>query len=95
MTCAEGAPDCAFRRSFELRAAPAQAILYLATRGDYEIYANGRRVGAGAGCRRYFLTEWHRLTEALQTGGNVLALRAGRCGEVTPRALLEMRVAQE
>jgi 4-amino-4-deoxy-L-arabinose transferase-like glycosyltransferase len=95
MTCAEGAPDCAFRRSFELRTAPAQAILYLATRGDYELYANGRRVGAGPGCRRYVRTERHRLTEALRPGGNVLALRAGRCGEATPRALVEMRVAQE
>lgn len=95
MTCAEGAPDCAFRRSFELRAPPAQATLYLATRGDYELYANGRRVAAEAGCRRYFRTEWHRLTKALQAGENVLALRAGRCGEVAPRALLELRVAQE
>jgi len=95
MTCAEGAPDCAFRRSFELRVAPAQAVLYLATRGDYAIYANGRRVGAGPGCQRYFLTERHRLTEALQAGGNVLALRAGHCGEATPRALVEARVVQE
>jgi len=95
MTCAEAAPDCAFRRSFELRASPAQATLYLATRGQYELYANGRRVGAGPGCQRYFLTEGHRLTEALRAGGNVLALRAGRCGEATPRALLEMRVAEE
>ena len=70
-------------------------MAYLGTRGDYELYANGRRVGAGAGCRRYFLTEYHRLTEALRAGGNVLALRAGRCGEVAPRALLELRVAQE
>ena len=95
MTCAAGAQDCAFRRRFELRAAPLQAILYVATRGDYEVYANGRRVGAGPGCQRYFLTERHRLTDALQAGVNVLALRAARCGEAAPRALVEMRVAQE
>jgi 4-amino-4-deoxy-L-arabinose transferase-like glycosyltransferase len=94
MTCAEGAADCAFRRTFELRAPPAQAMAYIATRGQYELFANGRRVAAGAECGTGFGRQGLRLTRALQAGANVLALRAGRCGEPAPRVFVELRVVQ-
>jgi hypothetical protein len=93
MTCAEGAHDCLFRRTFTLPGPPAQAMVYLATRGDYELHANGRAVAVGGGCLRRFRAAWHRLAEALRAGDNTLALRVGRCGETAPRALLELRVA--
>jgi 4-amino-4-deoxy-L-arabinose transferase-like glycosyltransferase len=95
MTCPGGAPDCGFRRAIELRSRPAQAILYMATRGEYQLYANGRRVAAGTACASAFRREQHRLTDALQAGTNVLALRAAACGERAPRAFVEMRVARE
>jgi hypothetical protein len=94
MTCGGGAADCAFRRTFELGGPPAQAIAYLATRGEYELYANGRRVAGRAGCAAGFVRESVRLTGELQPGVNVLALRAAGCGEPAPRVFFELRVAQ-
>ena len=94
MTCADAAADCAFGRPFELRAPPARAIAYIATRGEYELHVNGRRVAAGAGCGTGFRRESLRLTKELRVGGNVLAVRAGRCGEASPRVFIELRIPQ-
>ena len=94
MTCPGGASACAFRRSLELAGPPAQAIAYVAVRGDYELYANGRRLGARAGCGGALLRESLRVTDVLRAGTNVLALRAGGCGDAPPQVVVEMRVVQ-
>jgi 4-amino-4-deoxy-L-arabinose transferase-like glycosyltransferase len=94
MTCAHGAPRCGFSLAFDLGASPAQAVIYLASRGGYQLHVNGRLAAAGSGCRAEYRVESARLTRALRAGANLLALQVEACGEASPRVLLEMRVAR-
>src|SRR6185312_7459483 len=70
-----------FRRTFDLKAVPEHATLYIAGPREATIYLNGRRVGrfqlsldSALGIRVYSCD----VTDALRTGNNVLAIEAVR-----------------
>lgn len=70
-----------FRRTFDLKAVPEHATLYIAGPREATIYLNGRRVGrfqlsldSALGIRVYSCD----VTDALRSGNNVLAIEAVR-----------------
>src|SRR5262245_29273983 len=62
---------CHFRRSFTLRA-PEEAQIVIAADDQYELYINGRRIGAGEATKK--LDEYD-ISKLLVRGANVIAIR--------------------
>jgi alpha-L-rhamnosidase len=83
-------PDPWFRKQFTLDAAPARAMLYVASIGYHEVYVNGRKVGNTvlAPCatnhkkRARYCT--YDIAKYLQAGKNVLGLWLGTSWSIFP-----------
>ena len=83
-------PDPWFRKPFTLDAAPARAMLYVASIGYHEVYVNGRKVGDTllAPCatnhkkRARYCT--YDITKHLHAGANVLGLWLGTSWSIFP-----------
>jgi len=95
MACDGAGSECAFRHEFTLPLPPVQAILYLATRGEYDLFVNGSLFAQRRGCNGgAWRKQEHHLERSLQSGRNLIALRVPRCqGDPAPVAFAEMRAA--
>ena len=90
-------PDPWFRKTFLLRAAPARALIYVASIGYHELYVNGRKVGDQvlAPCatdhrhRARYVT--YDIGHYLKAGPNVLGLWLGVSWSIFPHYQTEDR----
>ena len=90
-------PDPWFRKTFLLRAAPARAVIYVASIGYHELYVNGRKVGDQvlAPCatnhrhRARYVT--YDIGHYLKAGPNVLGLWLGVSWSIFPQYQTEDR----
>ncbi len=73
-------PVCAFRKSFELAAAPASATISITADNVYELYVNGTFVGGDGGVEAAYWRSIERydIGHLLVAGPNVVAMEA-RC----------------
>ncbi len=83
-------PDPWLRKTFELKAKPERATVYVASVGYHELYVNGKRIGdavlspAATNHRKRARYVTYEVADQLQEGKNVLALWLGVSWSIFP-----------
>jgi alpha-L-rhamnosidase len=83
-------PDPWLRKTFELKAKPERAVVYVASVGYHELYVNGKRIGdavlapAVTNHRKRARYVTYEITEQLQPGKNVIGLWLGVSWSIFP-----------
>ncbi len=83
-------PDPWLRKTFDLKAKPEQAVVYVASVGYHELYVNGKRIGddvlapAVTNHRKRARYVTYEITDQLKQGGNVIALWLGVSWSIFP-----------
>jgi alpha-L-rhamnosidase len=83
-------PDPWLRKTFELKARPARAVVYLASVGYHELYVNGKRIGdavlspAVVNHRKRARYVTYEITDQLKKGTNVIGLWLGVSWSIFP-----------
>ncbi len=83
-------PDPWLRKTFELKARPERAVVYLASVGYHELYVNGKRIGdavlspAVVNHRKRVRYVTYEITDQLRPGRNVIGLWLGVSWSIFP-----------
>jgi alpha-L-rhamnosidase len=83
-------PDPWLRKTFELKAKPTRAMVYVASVGYHELYVNGKRIGDGVlspaatNHRKRARYVTYEIADQLQEGKNVIALWLGVSWSIFP-----------